>query len=98
MRNLLNNIDESTREDLTEITKDVGNKIIFMYDSMSVLINEQRSINLLLQTELSSMTKENAGLKHEIRNVAMKLKKLETFMGVDADSKFENFLSETIFK
>ena len=98
MRNLLNSIDESSREDLTEITKDVGNKIIFMYDNMSVLINEQRSLNLLIQTELSGMTKENAGLKHEIRNVAMHLKKIETFLGVDADPKFENFLSETIFK
>jgi hypothetical protein len=87
-----------SREDLSEIAKDIGNKIIFLYDNISTLINEQRSMNLLLQTEMSNVNKENANLKCEIKNVAMQIKKIETFLGVDADPKFDSFLSQNIFK
>jgi hypothetical protein len=69
-----------------------------MYDNLSTLINEQRSINLLLQTEISNMNKENASLKYEIKNVSMQIKNIETFLGVDPDPKFDSFLSQNIFK
>ncbi len=98
LKNCLNSIDEIAREDMSEVTKEIGNKIIFMYDNIAVLINEQRSINLLLQTEMTTLNKENSGLKHEIKNVALHIKKMETFLGVDADPKFDSFLTQTIFK
>lgn len=97
LREFINNIDETCRENLSAITKEIGNKILFMYDNLASSINEQRCINLHIQSEIANMTKEKNSLRHDIKNVAISIKKLETFLGVDPDPKFENLINKNLY-
>ena len=98
LKDCVNRIDEASREDLSSITKDIGNKIIFLYDNLADGINQQRSLNLFLQTELVNLQMDNNTLSHEIKNLTIKIKKMETFLGVETDLKFDSLISQNIFK
>lgn len=60
------------------------------YEEKSSQINEQRSENLRLQLELSSLVKEKNSIQHEVRNLLGNLKKMEEFLGIDCDSNFDS--------
>jgi hypothetical protein len=94
LKQSINNIDEKSRENLSNVTKEIGNKIIFIYDNLANAINDQRCENLRLQSEIASLTKEKNSLKHEIKNLVHSLKKLELFMGVEEDPNFENMITQ----
>ena len=73
---------------MSEITKEIGNKILNFYEEKANKINEQRSENLKLQQELSKLIKEKNFLQHEVRNLVSALRSLEDFLGVDPSSTF----------
>lgn len=83
-------IDESTRAKLSQITKEIGNTILNFYEEKSMQINDQRSENLKLQLELSSLIKEKNSIQHEVRNLLSSVRKMEGFLGVDADDEFDS--------
>ncbi len=97
LRDTISRIDETTREELSAVTKEIGNKIIFLYDNLATSINDQRCINLHLQMEIANMTKEKNTLRHDIKNLTIGVKKLETQLGVDPDPKFDNLVNQNIF-
>jgi hypothetical protein len=97
LRYAISNLDESSREDLSAVTKDIGNKIIFMYDNLATSINEQRCLNLHFNMEITNMNKEKNTLRHEIKNLTLSIKNMETLLGVDSDPKFDNLTSQNIF-
>jgi hypothetical protein len=68
-----------------------------MYDNLANSINEQRCLNLHLNTEIAAITKEKNTLRHEINNTALAIKKLELILGVDPDPKFDS-LTQQQFK
>jgi predicted nucleic acid-binding Zn-ribbon protein len=97
LRDALSRLDELGREELSAVTKDIGNKIIFMYDNLAASINDQRCMNLHLQMEIANLTKEKNSLRHEIKNLSVSVKKMETQLGVDPDPKFDNLITQNIF-
>lgn len=88
----MNEIENLNKENLIEVTKEIGNNIITLYDNLTISINEQRSDNLRLQLEVTNMNKEKNSLRHEIKKVAQFTKKLEQHLGVDSDQKFDNLV------
>ncbi len=54
-------------------------------------------MNLHLQMEIANMTKEKNTLRHDIKNLTIGVKKLETQLGVDPDPKFDNLVNQNIF-
>lgn len=97
LKECINKIDEKSREDLSTVTKEIGNKIIFLYDNMAASINDQRSENLHLQLELANLTKEKNTLRHEIKNLIHGVRKMEIFLGVDKDPWFDNMVENNKF-
>lgn len=89
-------IDENTKEGLSLITKEIGNKIIHCYDNFSNAINEQRCENLHLQLEIANLNKEKNSLRFDIKNLVNSIKKLETLLGVDPDPKFDHMSSNNL--
>jgi hypothetical protein len=94
LREQINNIDDKSRENLSNVTKEIGNKIIFIYDNLAAAINDQRCENLRLHSEIGTITKERNSLKNEIKNLAYAIKRIEVFMGVDPDAKFDEFSAQ----
>ena len=59
-------INDEGKIELSNIAKDLSNKIVYIYDNLVTCINEQRSENLKLQLELAKASKEKNELKHEV--------------------------------
>jgi hypothetical protein len=91
------NIDEGTKEGLSNVTKEIGNKIIQAYDNAGELINQQRCENLKLQLEIANLIKEKNTLRHEVKNMVNAVKRLETLLGVEVDPRFDSMVNHTIF-
>ena len=94
IKTCLNEIENVNKDNLVEQTKDIGNNIITLYDILTVSINEQRSENLRLQLELTNLNKEKNSVRHEIKNLARYIKKVEQHLGVDPDPKFDSLVFE----
>lgn len=97
LKQCINNIDETTKEGLSNITKELGNKIILFYDNLTELINQQRSVNLQLQLEINNHNKEKNTMRNELRNLVTSVKKLENVLGVEVDPKFDSMVTHTIY-
>ena len=89
----LKDIEVNCREELSEITKDFGNKIISSYEAYSQAINDQRCENLRLQFEIANLIKEKNSLRHDVRNLVTSVRRLETFLGVKVDPTFDNVIN-----
>ena len=85
-------VENLNKENLIEMTKEIGNNIITLYDNLTSSINEQRSENLRLQLEITTLNKEKNSLRHELKKVAQFTKKLEEHLGVDPDDKFDHLV------
>jgi len=97
LKQCINNIDETTKEGLSSVTKELGNKIILFYDNLTELINQQRCINLQLQLEINNLNKEKNTMRSELKNLVTAVKKLETVLGVEVDQKFDCMVTHTIY-
>ena len=91
------NIDETTKEGLSSVTKELGNKIILFYDNLTELINKQRCNNLQLQLELNQLNKEKNTMRNDVNSLVTSIKKMETLLGVDKDPKFEGMVTHTLY-
>ena len=90
--NLLVEINDIGKVELSNITKDLSNKIVYIYDNLVTNINEQRSENLKLQIELSKALKDKNELRHEVELLTEAVRKLEVSLGVEQDTAFETML------
>jgi DNA replication protein DnaD len=97
IKQCINNIDETTKEGLSNVTNELGNKIILFYDNLTELINQQRCVNLQLQLEINNLNKEKNSMRNEFRTLVTSVKKLETVLGVEVDAKFESMVTHTIY-
>jgi hypothetical protein len=97
LKQCINNIDETTKEGLSNVTKELGNKIILFYDNLTELINQQRCVNLQLQLEINNLNKEKNSMRNELRTLVSSVKKLETVLGVEVDPKFDCMVTHTIY-
>ena len=82
-------INDEGKVELSNIAKDISNKIVYIYDNLVTAINEQRSENLKLQLEISNMTKEKNSLRHEVELLKVAVRKLEVSLGVEQSPPFE---------
>jgi hypothetical protein len=87
--NKLVDINDEGKVELSNIAKDLSNKIVYIYDNLVTLINEQRSENLKLQLELAKATKEKNDIKHEVEVLTEAVRKLEVALGVEQSGAFE---------
>ena len=85
-------INDEGKVELSNIAKDISNKIVYIYDNLVTAINEQRSENLKLQLEISNMTKEKNSLRHEVELLTEAVRKLEVSLGVEQSPPFEKML------
>ena len=85
-------INDEGKVELSNIAKDISNKIVYIYDNLVTAINEQRSENLKLQLEISNMTKEKNSLRHEVELLTEAVRKLEVSLGVEQSPPFERML------
>ena len=85
-------INDEGKIELSNIAKDLSNKIVYIYDNLVTCINEQRSENLKLQLELAKASKEKNELKHEVELLTEAVRKLEVALGVEPDGAFEAML------
>lgn len=90
--NLLVEINDLGKVELSNITKDLSNKIVYIYDNLVTNINEQRSENLKLQIELAKALKEKNEIRHEVELLTEAVRKLEVSLGVEQDTAFETML------
>jgi hypothetical protein len=87
--NKLVDINDEGKVELSNIAKDLSNKIVYIYDNLVTLINDQRSENLKLQLELAKATKEKNDIKHEVEVLTEAVRKLEVSLGVEQSGAFE---------
>ena len=85
-------INDEGKVELSNIAKDISNKIVYIYDNLVTAINEQRCENLKLQLEISKITKEKNNLRHEVELLTEAVRKLEVSLGVDQNPPFEKML------
>ena len=85
-------INDEGKVELSNIAKDISNKVIYIYDNLVTAINEQRCENLKLQLEISNITKEKNNLRHEVELLTEAVRKLEVSLGVDQSPPFERML------
>ena len=85
-------INDEGKVELSNIAKDISNKVIYIYDNLVTAINEQRCENLKLQLEISNITKEKNNLRHEVELLTDAVRKLEVSLGVDQSTPFERML------
>ena len=85
-------INDEGKVELSNIAKDVSNKIVYIYDNLVTAINEQRCENLKLQLEVTKITKEKNNLRHEVELLTEAVRKLEVSLGVDKCPTFEKLL------
>ena len=85
-------INDEGKVELSNIAKDISNKVIYIYDNLVTAINEQRCENLKLQLEISNITKEKNNLRHEVELLTDAVRKLEVSLGVDQSPPFEKML------
>ena len=85
-------INDEGKVELSNIAKDISNKVIYIYDNLVTAINEQRCENLKLQLEISNITKEKNNLRHEVELLTDAVRKLEVSLGVDQSPPFERML------
>ena len=85
-------INDEGKVELSNIAKDISNKIVYIYDNLVTAINEQRCENLKLQLEISKLTKEKNNLRHEVELLTEAIRKLEISLGVEQSSTFERML------
>ena len=90
--NKLVDINDEGKVELSNIAKDISNKIVYIYDNLVTAINEQRCENLKLQLEISKITKEKNNLRHEVELLTEAVRKLEVSLGVDQSPPFERML------
>ena len=77
---------------MSNIAKDISNKIIYIYDNLVTAINEQRCENLKLQLEISKITQEKNNLRNEVELLTEAVRKLEVSLGVEESKPFEKML------
>jgi len=87
-------LEDNFREDLSAITKEMGNKIISDYDNYASSINEQKCENLRLQEEIYTLTSEKNSLKHDIKLLINSVKRLENLLGVNPDPKYNSIVNQ----
>ncbi len=85
-------INDEGKVELSNIAKDISNKIVYIYDNLVTAINEQRCENLKLQLEISKITKEKNNLRHEVELLTEAVRKLEVSLGVEQNPPFERML------
>ena len=85
-------INDEGKVELSNIAKDISNKVVFIYDNLVTAINEQRCENLKLQLEISNITKEKNNLRHEVELLTEAVRKLEVSLGVDQSPPYERML------
>ena len=91
IKNLIE-INDEGKVELSNIAKDISNKIVYIYDNLVTAINEQRCENLKLQLEISKITKEKNNLRHEVELLTEAVRKLEVSLGVEQNPPFERML------
>lgn len=91
--NLLVEINDLGKIELSTIAKDLSNKIVYIYDNLVTLINNQRTENLKMQLEVAKATKEKNDLRHEVDLLTEDVRLLEVSLGVQEDSAFESMLT-----
>ena len=92
---MLVEINDIGKMELSNITKDISNRIVYIYDNLCTNINKQRSENLRLQIELVKATKEKNEIRHEVELLTEAVRKLEVSLGVDNDPGFETMMMLT---
>ena len=85
-------INDEGKVELSNIAKDISNKIVYIYDNLVTAINEQRCENLKLQLEISKITKEKNNLRHEVELLTEAVRKLEVSLGVEQNPPIERML------
>ena len=85
-------INDEGKIDLSNIAKDISNKIVYIYDNLVTAINEQRCENLKLQLEITKMTKEKNHLRNEVELLTEAVRKLEVSLGVEESRPFEKMM------
>ena len=85
-------INDEGKIELSNIAKDISNKIIYIYDNLVTAINEQRCENLKLQLEISKITQEKNNLRNEVELLTEAVRKLEVSLGVEQSGAFETQL------
>ena len=89
-------INDEGKVELSNIAKDISNKIVYIYDNLVVAINEQRTENLRLQLQLTKAIKEKSELRHEVDLLTEAVRKLEVALGVDKSNTFEKMIQLSV--
>lgn len=89
-------LDDNNRAQLSQFTKDLGNKLLNYYEKYSRMINEQRCENLRLQYEIGYLIKDKNSLKHDIKNLSNSITKFEKLLGINTNCDDCNNKSENI--
>jgi hypothetical protein len=81
-------MENETLDDLSNVTKTLGDTILCLYDTISTGINDNKTENLAKQQEIELLVNENNILRQEVATLMGYLEKLENFLGVKANERF----------
>ena len=98
LKDSFKHLEENFREDLSNLTKDLGSRLLSDYDNYAAAINEQKCENLRMQEEIYTLTSEKNNLKHEVKLLINSVKRLESLLGVKPDQKYNNTVNQMILK
>jgi hypothetical protein len=82
LRQFLKQVENDTLDDLSQMTKNLGARLLDLYDEAAIGINDNKTENLAKQVEIENLVMENNNLRHEINLMMNNLEKLESFLGV----------------
>jgi hypothetical protein len=84
----MNHVENETLDDLSNITKTLGDTILCLYDNISTGINDNKTENLAKQQEIEMLINENNILRQNVAMLLGHLEKLENFLGVKPTERF----------
>jgi hypothetical protein len=88
LKDSMNHLENETLDELSNITKTLGDTILCLYDTISVGINDNKTENLAKQQEIELLVNENNILRQDVATLMNYLEKLENFLGVKPNERF----------
>jgi hypothetical protein len=81
-------VENDTLDDLSGVTKNLGARLLDLYDEAATGINDNKTENLAKQVEIENLVQENNNLRHEVNLMVNTIEKLENFLGVRPTDRF----------
>jgi hypothetical protein len=81
-------MENETLDELSTITKTLGDTILCLYDNASTGINDNKTENLAKQQEIEMLVLENNKLRQDIATLLNFVERTENLLGVKPNDKF----------